>query len=190
MEKLTVGFAMCGSFCTYAAVLPVLEALTERYTVVPILSELAARADTRFGSHEAHLERIRRATGREPITGIVQAEPIGPGKLLDALVVAPCTGNTLAKLAGGITDSTVTMACKAQLRNERPVMLALSTNDGLGANAQNIGRLLVRRNIYFVPFGQDDPARKPTSLTADLKQLEPALEQALQGKQLQPILVS
>ena len=189
MEPLTIGFALCGSFCTFSQVLPVLERITNRYQVVPILSEAAATTDTRFGTHEAHLERIIQATGREPIRTIAQAEPIGPKKLLDALVVAPCTGNTLAKLANGITDSVVTMACKAHLRNGGPLVLALATNDGLSANAQNIGQLLVRRNIYFVPFGQDDPTNKQTSLVADFEQVEATLALALSGEQIQPILL-
>ena len=189
MEQLTIGFALCGSFCTFAQALPALERLAERYRVIPILSEAAASTDTRFGSHQEHLARIREATGREPILTIAQAEPIGPQKLLDALVVAPCTGNTLAKLANGVTDSVVTMACKAHLRNGRPLVLALATNDGLSANAQNIGQLLVRRNIYLVPFGQDDPYKKQTSLVADFNQVEDTLLKALTGEQIQPILL-
>lgn len=189
MEQLTIGFALCGSFCTFSQALPALERLAAKHQVIPILSETAAATDTRFGGHEVHLERIQKAAGREPIRTIDQAEPIGPKKLLDALVVAPCTGNTLAKLANGITDSVVTMACKAHLRNARPLVLALATNDGLGANAQNIGQLLVRRNIYFVPFGQDDPFGKQTSLVADFDQVEATLDLALSGEQLQPILL-
>lgn len=189
MEQLTIGFAMCGSFCTFAQALPALERLTEQYRVLPILSETAAGTDTRFGSHEEHMARIVSATGREPILTIAQAEPIGPQKLLDVLVVAPCTGNTLAKLTNGITDSVVTMACKAHLRNGRPLVLALATNDGLGANAQNIGQLLTRRNVYFVPFGQDDPYKKQTSLVADFDRIEDTLKMALAGEQIQPILL-
>ncbi|MGI6169472.1 MAG: dipicolinate synthase subunit B, partial [Christensenellales bacterium] len=154
----------------------------------PIVSGAVAQTDTRFGKAADFISRITAITGRAPITTIADAEPIGPQRLLDILVVAPCTGNTLAKLANGITDTSVTMACKAQLRNLSPLLIALSTNDGLSANAPNLGAMLNRRHVYFVPFGQDDPQKKVHSLTADLEKLPEALHAALEGNQLQPLL--
>ena len=187
---VTVGFAMSGSFCTFSAALDALELVCARFhDVVPVLSETASGTDTRFGDARAFLDRIRGLCGREPITTIRDAEPIGPKALLDVLVIAPCTGNTLAKLSCGITDTAVTMAAKAHLRNGRPVVLAVSTNDGLSANAANIGALLNRKNIYFVPFGQDDPAKKPCSLMADFSLIPDAIEAAIEGRQLQPLLL-
>lgn len=157
--------------------------------VYPIMSGIAFQLDSRFGSASGWRERIRAITGRNIIHSIDQAEPIGPNKLFDLLIVAPCTGNTLAKLANAVTDTPVTMAVKAHLRNGRPVLLYVSTNDGLGLNAKNIGTLLAARNIFFVPFGQDDPVNKPTSLVADSSKLLAAAEHALAGKQLQPLLI-
>lgn len=190
MIEKTVGFALCGSFCTFAQVLEALEPVTEQFsTVIPILSEISASADTRFGTAEEHIRRITDLCGRRPLTTIREVEPIGPKSLLDLLIVAPCTGNTLGKLAQGITDSTVTMAVKAQLRNEKPVLLAISTNDGLGASGRNIMDLMQRKHIYLVPFGQDDPVKKPTSLKADMTKLREAALAALEGRQLQPVLL-
>ena len=190
MRKERVGFAFCGSFCTHKAVLEEYLRITKHYeTVVPIVSESVAALDTRFGDAQTFLETIEKAAGRKAVSGIREAEPIGPKKLLDILVVAPCTGNTIAKLANGITDSTVTLAVKAHLRNERPVVLAVASNDALAANAENIGRLLARKRYYFVPFGQDDPAGKPRSLIADMTRIEETLENALEGKQIQPLLL-
>ena len=190
MIDKTVGFALCGSFCTFAEVLESLEQVTKTFTnVIPILSETSASTDTRFGDAEAHMEKITQLCGRKPITSIREAEPIGPKKLLDLIIVAPCTGNTLGKLAQGITDSTVTMAVKAQLRNQRPVLLAVSTNDGLGASGRNIMDLIQRKHIYMVPFGQDDPVGKPTSLKADMSLLSEAAKAALEGIQLQPVIL-
>ena len=189
MEKLTVGLALCGSYCTYSRVMEVAEQLCDVYDVVPILSEHAASTDSRFGKAQDFREQLERFSGKPVIDTIAAAEPFGPKKLLDALVIAPCTGNTLAKLSGGVTDSTVTLATKAHLRNGRPVLLAIASNDALAGNAENIGRLLARKHYYFVPFGQDDPDGKPCSLVADMAQLRPALEAALQGRQLQPLLL-
>lgn len=190
MRKERVGFAVCGSFCTHAAVLKVLERMTELYeTVVPIVSENAAFTDTRFGASEKLLDRLEDLTGQEPLYDIPSVEPIGPRALLDVLVIAPATGNTVAKLAAGITDTTVTMAAKAHLRNGGPVVLAIASNDGLSAGAKNIGELLARKNYYFVPFGQDDPAHKPCSLVADFGLLPDTVEAALRGEQLQPVLL-
>lgn len=187
---MRIGFAMCGSFCTFAAAFSALEQLTERYDdILPIMSEISQSADTRFGTAQEHIERITRLCGKAPATGIVQVEPIGPKALLDLLIIAPCTGNTLSKMAQGITDSTVTMAAKAQLRNQRPVLLAVSSNDGLGASGRSIMELMVRRNVYFVPFGQDDPAHKPQSLKADMTRIPEAAEAALRGCQLEPVLI-
>jgi len=185
-----VGFALCGSFCTHETVLNALSEVVKRYrTVIPIVSEFSAATDTRFGTAQALLEKLGEITGQKVITDIVTAEPIGPKGLLDVLVIAPCTGNTLGKLAGGITDTAVTMAAKAHLRNGRPVVLGVASNDGLSAGAKNIGELLVRKNYYFVPFRQDDPMKKPTSLVADFSRLPETIEAALEGRQLQPLLL-
>jgi len=180
---------MCGSFCTFAAVFPVVEALARDYNVIPILSESARSIDSRFGTAQAHTLRLREICGKEPLCTIAAVEPIGPKKLLDALVIAPCTGNTLAKLAHGIADTPVTMAAKSHLRNGRPVLVAVSTNDALAGAAENIGRLLARKNYFFVPFGQDDPLGKPTSMVAHFDKIPEALKLALEGRQLQPILL-
>ena len=188
MEKQRLGVALCGSYCTYEKLFAALPALAEEYALVPIMSETAAGTDTRFGSAAEHIRRLAELCGRSVVTTIAEAEPLGPSAPLDALLIAPCTGNTLSKLAHGVTDSAVTMAAKAHLRNDRPLILALSTNDGLSGSAENIGRLLNRRNVYFVPFGQDDPAKKPRSLQADFTQLSAAVGAALEGRQLQPIL--
>ena len=189
MSQIRLGFAMCGSFCTHQAALRALEDLAERYEVTPIVSRVCTWADTRFGRAAELMARLEAVTGRRPITDVVEAEPIGPKALLDVLVVAPCTGNTAAKLAAGITDGAVTMAVKAHLRNGRPVVLALASNDGLSAGARNIGELLVRKGYYFVPFGQDDPVKKPTSLVADFSRIGETVELALQGRQIQPLLL-
>lgn len=190
MIDKTVGFALCGSFCTYAESLQALRDVTQNFSaVVPIMSEISAVTDTRFGTAEDHIQTITELCGRRPLTTIREVEPIGPKGLLDLIIVAPCTGNTLGKLAKGITDSTVTMAVKAQLRNQRPVLLAVSTNDGLGASGPNIMELMQRKHIYMVPFGQDDPENKPTSLKADMGRLTEAAIAALEGKQLQPVIL-
>ncbi len=187
---MTVGFAMCGSFCTFSAVFPVMAEIAARHTVIPIFSQAVFSIDSRFGTAEAHIRRARELCGRQPLHTIAEVEPIGPKKLLDALIVAPCTGNTLAKLAHGIADTPVTMAVKSHLRNGRPVIIAVSTNDALAGAAENIGRLLARKHIYFVPFGQDDPQKKPTSMVADFSKIPATLDAALSGRQLQPILLS
>ena len=190
MRQERIGFALCGSFCTHEAVLRALQTLTEIYeTVIPIVSEISAASDTRFGDAADFLERIRALTGRDALRTIPDVEPVGPRKLLDALVIAPATGNTIAKLAHGVTDSAVTMAAKAHLRNDRPVVIAISSNDGLSAGAKNIGELLVRKNYYFVPFGQDNASAKPTSLVADFSRLPETLDAALRGRQIQPLLL-
>ncbi|HHT02044.1 MAG TPA: dipicolinate synthase subunit B [Firmicutes bacterium] len=191
LEGKRVGFALCGSHCTLADVMPSVAAVVATGAkVVPILSEAVANTDTRFGTASHWRQALEAATGTRALTSIVEVEPIGPQQLFDVVVVAPCTGNTLAKIAHAITDSVVTMTVKAHLRNERPVVLAMSTNDGLGLNARNIGALLVARNVYFVPFGQDNPQSKPKSLVANMEKLIATIEAALDGRQIQPLLVS
>ena len=186
---IRLGFALCGSFCTFDAALPVMRELAETCEITPILSPAAAETDTRFGLASRFLAEVREICGREPILRLEEAEPIGPKGLLDILAVVPCTGNTLAKLAAGVADTAVTFACKAHLRNARPVVLGVSTNDGLAANARSLGVLLDRKQLYFVPFGQDDPEKKPTSLVANMNQIPETVEAALEGRQLQPMLL-
>ena len=186
---MNIGFAMCGSFCTYAQVFPIMEQLAREHTVTPIFSPASYTADTRFGSAQAHIRRAAEICGKDPLYTITQVEPIGPKKLLDALIIAPCTGNTLAKLSHGIADTSVTMAAKSHLRNARPVLVAISTNDALAGAAENIGRLMGRKHYYFVPFRQDDATGKPTSIVADFTQIPDALSAALEGRQLQPLLL-
>lgn len=186
---MTVGFALCGSFCTYASVFPVMAELAKKHRVIPIFSHSAYTLDSRFGTAQSHIDRATAICGQPPLHTIPEVEPIGPKKLLDALVIAPCTGNTLAKLAHSIADTPVTMAAKSHLRNGRPILLAVSTNDALAGAAENIGKLLCRRNFYFVPFGQDDPIKKPTSMVADFSKLPQALEEMMEGRQIQPILL-
>ena len=186
---MKVGVAMCGSFCTYSKVFPIMELLSRDYQVVPVFSEATYTVDSRFGTAKEHIETAQEICGTEPLHTISQVEPIGPKKLFDILVIAPCTGNTLAKLAHGIADGPVTMAAKSHLRNGRPVLVAVSTNDALAGAAENIGKLLARKHYYFVPFGQDDACGKPTSMVADFTKIPQALEAALEGRQLQPILL-
>lgn len=189
MIDQTVGFAVCGSFCTHAKAMEALEQVKARFsTVIPIVSECTAATDTRFGPAHELMREMERICDRRVISSIREAEPIGPKKLLDLLIIAPCTGNTLGKLACGITDTAVTMAAKAHLCNQRPLLIAPSTNDGLTASAPNLGALLSRKYIYFVPFGQDDPVKKPTSLVADFSLVADAAQAALEGRQLQPLL--
>ena len=187
---MEIGFALCGSFCTYAAVFPVMEELAKTHHLIPIVSDASSAIDSRFGTATEHLERIREICGRSPLRTIEGVEPIGPKKLLDALIIAPCTGNTLAKLAHSIADTPVTMAAKSHLRNARPVIVAISTNDALAGAAENIGKLLARKHYYFVPFGQDDAQNKPTSIVADFTRIPATLEEAMQGRQIQPLLRS
>lgn len=189
MDNLKVGFAICGSFCTYEKMLSAMQAAKDRYgDITPIMSEISASTDTRFGRAGDFIYEIERICGKKILSTIEAVEYIGPGNALDILVIAPCTGNTLAKIASGITDTAVTMACKAHLRNNRPVVISISTNDGLSGNASNLGLLLSRKNFYFVPFRQDDAVKKPFSLVADLDKLCDTVDLALKGRQLQPIL--
>ena len=183
MENKTIGFAVCGSFCTHARAMEALEQVKARFArVIPIVSECTAATDTRFGCAHELMREMARICDHRVISTIAGAEPIGPQKLLDLLIIAPCTGNT--------TDTSVTMAAKAHLRNGRPILLAPSTNDGLAGSAPSLGALLNRRYIYFVPFGQDDPERKPTSLVSDFSQVADAAQAALEGRQLQPLLTA
>lgn len=186
---MTIGFALCGSYCTYDRVFPVIETLSKSNRILPILSEAAYTTDSRFGTAEHWKRKLEEICGCPPLHLISQVEPIGPKGLLDILVIAPCTGNTLAKLAHSIADGPVTMAAKSHLRNGRPVLVAVSTNDGLAGAGENIGRLLARKHYYFVPFGQDDPLKKPTSLIADFARIPQAMEGALAGQQIQPMLL-
>lgn len=185
----SIGFAMTGSFCTFSRVIKELEKLKSTgATLYPIMSEMAYNTDTRFGSSLEFREKMEMICQNSIIKTVKEAEPIGPKSYLDLLIIAPCTGNTLAKLANGVTDSSVTMAAKAHLRNQKPVLVAVSTNDGLANSAKNIGLLLNMKNIYLVPFGQDDAEKKPNSLVADMEKILPSASAALSGKQLQPIL--
>jgi dipicolinate synthase subunit B len=188
MEKPVLGFAMCGSFCTFRRVIDEMRHIAEEgYPILPIMSQNACQTDTRFGRASDFIWEVEDICGRKVIRTIVDAEPIGPKKMVDLMVVAPCTGNTLAKLANGITDTPVTMAVKSSLRIGLPVVLAPATNDALAASAQNIGRLLNVQNIYFVPMRQDNPEKKPFSLVADFTLILPAALAALERKQIQPV---
>ncbi len=185
-----IGFAVTGSFCTISEAIIELERLAFLgVEVYPILSTAVGTTNTRFGRADDFRRRIEMVTGKDCIDTITDAEPIGPKKMLDLIVVVPCTGNTLSKIANGITDTPVTMAVKASLRNQKPVVLAIATNDGLGANGKNIGTLLNTKNVFFVPFGQDDPEKKNNSLIARFGLIVPTIELALEGKQIQPVLV-
>lgn len=188
MNKLRLGLALTGSYCSFGKLAEVLPELKSRYDLIPILSE-NAQQDSRFGPADGWQRLLEEAAGRPAVTTIHGAEPLGPQGALDVLAIVPCTGNTLGKLSHGITDTAVTMAAKGHLRNGKPLVIGVSTNDGLAASAENIGRLLNRKHIYFVPFGQDDPARKPTSLSCIYALLAETVDAAWEGRQLQPILV-
>ena len=185
----TIGFAMTGSYCTFASVIPQIKVLKDNgYNIMPIMSGNVYSTDTRFGSCSDFIDEVNKITGNEVLHTIKQSEPIGPKNLLDALIIAPCTGNTLGKLANGITDTSVTMAAKASLRNHNPLIIAVSSNDALGANAKNLGLLINTKNIYFVPFGQDAPHKKPESLVAHMELIPETLEAAMSNRQLQPVI--
>ncbi|MBR5451953.1 MAG: dipicolinate synthase subunit B [Clostridia bacterium] len=190
MKDKRIGFAMCGSFCTFSEVIPQIKILSELGAdITPIMSETVYSTSTRFGTAEHFINQVKEITGKEIIHSIQAAEPIGPKELLDILIVAPCTGNTLGKLALGITDTAVTMATKAHLRNERPVVIAVSTNDALSASAKNIGQLMNSRNIYFVPFSQDAPYKKTRSCVAKFELIPATVSAALGGNQIEPIFL-
>jgi dipicolinate synthase subunit B len=191
MEKIRLGFAMTGSFCTLERVFDTLSELCpERFDVYPILSETVMSMDTRFMTREEIVKRLALITEHQPITRIDTAEPIGPKKLFDALVIAPCTGNTLAKLASGITDTAVTMAAKAHLRRDKTLVIALATNDAMSQNLGNIAKLITRRSVYFVRLRQDDPRGKPHSLVAEMAEVPASLDAALRGEQMRPLFLS
>lgn len=185
---MTIGFAMCGSFCTFSKVFPIMEALSREHQLIPIFSNASQTISSRFGNCSDFIMHASEICKTSPILTISDAEPIGPKKLLDLLIIAPCTGNTLAKLANSIADSPVTMAAKSHLRNGRPIVVAVSTNDGLAGAAVNIGKLLARKHFYFVPFGQDDPFKKPSSLVAHFDLIPDTVCYAAKGEQIQPIL--
>lgn len=191
MEKPTFGYALCGSFCTFRAAIDELRLISEKgYPILPVMSANAFSTDTRFGRAEDFVMEIEHICGRKVIATIPGAEPIGPKKMVDLMIVAPCTGNTLGKLANGITDTSVTMAVKSCLRIGLPVLLAPATNDAMAASASNLGRLMNTKNIYFVPMRQDEPERKPFSLVADFNQILTAALDALEGKQLRPVFLT
>ena len=189
MAETRIGFAVTGSFCTFARVFPQMQLLAEKgYRVIPIMSENAYVTDTRFGRAQDWIRQAEEITGEAVIHTIAQAEPIGPKKLLDLLVIAPCTGNTLGKLACGIYETAPTLAVKSHRRNDGPVLIAVSTNDALAFSAESIGTLMARRGVFFVPFEQDDFRSKPTSCVADFEKILPAVGAALDGRQLQPMV--
>lgn len=190
LENKRIGFAMTASFCSFEKAVGQIEALKkEKCDVIPVMSETAYSTDTRFGKAQDFINEIEKITGNEVIHTIKGAEPIGPSKLFDILIICPCTGNTMAKLAGGITDTSVTMAAKAHMRNNRPLLIAPATNDGLGASGKNIMALMNYKNIFFVPFGEDDPQKKPKSLVCRFDLLKEAACSALDFVQLQPVIL-
>ncbi|MEJ8546431.1 dipicolinate synthase subunit B [Brevibacillus borstelensis] len=190
LQGTTIGFGLSGSHCTFEETMPQIKRLVDAGArVIPIVTATLLTTDTRFGTSESWQKQLVDITGEKLITTIPEAEPLGPSKLLDVMVIAPCTGNTTSRLANAITDSPVLMAAKATMRNLRPVVVAISTNDGLGLNAANIAKLLAAKNIYFVPFGQDAPDKKPTSLVARMELILETCEAALEGRQLQPLLI-
>ncbi len=185
-----IGYAMCGSFCTFSDSYKVLCELKDKYTdIVPIMSYNAYNTDTRFGKSADWIKKIEDICGRKIINSIIEAEPLGPKQPLDALIIAPCTGNTLAKIANGITDTPVCMAAKAHLRQDRPLIIALASNDAMSANLSNLSKLLMRKSIYFVPMLQDEPVKKPHSLVCDFSLLPTALDNALQGRQMRKLFL-
>ena len=184
-----IGYGICGSFCTHEKSLHTLQTLARRYEVLPVLSFNAASLDTRFGKAEDLVRKTGEITGQSPVMTIVEAEPLGPKTPMEAFIIAPCTGNTLAKIASGITDTPVTMAAKAHLRTSRPLVICLASNDSLSANLKNIAALTEKKSVYFVPLRQDDPEKKPFSLVADFSLVEQTLEFALEGKQLRPLFI-
>lgn len=190
MTEIKAGFALCGSFCTFSKVIPQMKSLKDKgVDLYPIMSEIAYGTDTRFGNCKDFINEIEEICSRKIIATVKDAEPIGPKKMLDILIIAPCTGNTLAKLANGIADTSVTLATKAHLRNERPVLIGVSTNDALGNAAKNIGNLMNYKNIFFIPMRQDDPQNKPNSIVADFTQVYDSMISSLENKQLQPVII-
>lgn len=191
IQGKNVGIAFTGSFCTFDKIFPQIERLiSEKANVYTIFSERSQTTDTRFGNADTFLQRAKEITGNTPITTYVEAEKLGPKNILDVLIIAPCTGNTLAKMANAITDSTVLMAAKGLLRNNKPVVIAVSSNDALSNNLKNIGMLINNKNLFFVPFGQDNYKGKPNSMVANFDSILPTIEEALEGKQLQPVILT
>lgn len=191
LDGLNLGVALCGSFCTFDKAIKTIEDLIQLgINVFPIMSFNAYDISTRFGEASAIISRIETITQKKIIHTIADAEPLGPKNVIDAMLIAPCTGNTLAKLNFAVTDTPVLLATKSLMRNGKPIIISLATNDGLGANLKNIGGLLNKKNIYFVPLGQDDPIKKPYSLVADFSQIQNTLCMALSGKQIQPVLIT
>ena len=186
-----IGYAICGSFCTHKKSLEVLQNLKrDGWDLLPILSEISANTDTRFGSASGLVKAVTEITGNDPVVTIAGAEPLGPSKPLDALIIAPCTGNTLAKMANGITDTVVCMAAKAHMRTSRPLLIALASNDAMSTNLENLAKMLAKKNVYFVPMLQDDPQCKPHSLVADFEMIPQALAAMTEGRQLRPLFLS
>lgn len=186
---MNIGFGITGSFCTHEKILSQMEKLTKNNSLLPIITPQVKQTDTRFGNAKDFCEKVEKICGKQIISTITEAEPIGPNNLIDVLVVAPCTGNTLAKLALGITDNALTMVAKAHLRNNKPIVIGISSNDALGQNAENLAKLLQSKNFYFVPFGQDDYLKKPKSLVANWDMIEETCKQAISGKQIQPLII-
>lgn len=190
MNKIKLGYAICGSFCTFSKAIEQIETLKNSdYDVYPVFSEFAYKTDTRFYKADEYVKSVENICQKKSISTIYDAEPIGPKKLFDIMIIAPCTGNTLGKLALGITDTSVTMAAKAHLRNNKPLVIGISSNDSLSTSAKNIGILLNRRNVYFVPFGQDDSVSKPRSMVCDFNKISETISSALKGEQIQPLIL-
>ena len=190
LSECNIGFAITGSFCTFDKIKSQIKILAdEGADITPIFSFNTYNMDTRFTKAKDFTDEIKMITGKEGMTTIQHAETVGPGRLFDVMIIAPCTGNTMAKLANGITDTPVLMAAKAHLRNNLPLVISISTNDALGVNLQNIGKLMIMKNIFFVPFGQDDYVKKPNSMIADVTKIGEAIECALEGRQLQPVVL-
>ena len=188
MDNIKIGFAMCGSFCTFSQTISQMKKLVgQGYDILPIMSNTAYNTDTRFGKAKEIRDEIEEICSKKIINSIVETEPIGPKDIVDIMVIAPCTGNTMAKISNAITDTPVTMASKSHLRVQKPLLITLATNDALGASAKNIGTLLNTKNVYFVPISQDNPIKKPNSLVAHFDLLEESINQALKNKQIQPI---
>jgi dipicolinate synthase subunit B len=191
LNGVKLGFCVCGSFCTFSKAFDAMKKLRDLGAdIQPIFSDSAQNTDTRFGKAEYWIEQAEEISGKKIISSVFEAEPIGPQNRLDAIVIAPATSNTLAKIGNGVNDTPVTMAVKAHLRNNKPVVVAVSTNDALGVSLKNIGILMVRKNYFFVPFGQDNPQKKPLSMVADFEKIPQTVAEALEGRQIQPIVVS
>ena len=187
---MNIGLCITGSFCTYSRIKQTITELIEKgHNVLPIVSKAVLNTDTRFGNAKEFIDEVQSLTGHNVVANIVGAEPLGPQNAIDVLVIAPCTGNTLSKIANGISDDAVSMSAKAHMRNYKPLVIALSTNDALGLNMKNLATLMNAKNVYFVPFGQDDAVKKPKSLISNLDLLEQTIDSAIQGKQLQPVLL-